>query len=80
MCERRVNEHLVVYLLRYVAEQPKVFLAIIGFIMTAVVYVDLKQFIAESTQCQRDTAKAISELAIRIQELEVRYDKFHPIK
>lgn len=80
MCDRRPQESFVVYLLRYVVEQPKAILALIGFGMAWVVYLDFKQYIYENTQCQRETAKALSELALRVQELETRYDKFHPIK
>lgn len=80
MCERRERESLLVYFLRYVVEQPKAILAVIGFAMAWVVYVDFKQYIYENTQCQRETAKALSELALRVQELEARYDKFHPVQ
>lgn len=80
MCERREKENMVAYLLRYVAEQPKAILALIGLIAASFVYIDFRSYINENTQCQRESVKVLTELTIRIQELEARFDKFHPIQ
>lgn len=80
MCERRENESMVAYVMRYVAEQPRSVLAVVAMVAVCAVYADLKSFISDSLDNQRETAKILSELSTRIQELEGRYDKFHPIK
>lgn len=41
---------MVVYLLRYVAEQPRALMALIGFLAAAYMYMDLMSFVRESTE------------------------------
>lgn len=54
MCQRKENEPLLVYLLRYVAEQPRALMALLGFLAAGYMYVDLMSFVRESTENMRE--------------------------
>lgn len=46
MCEKRPNEPWLAYMCRYVVEQPRAVLAVIGIAAAIVLYCDLRSFIA----------------------------------
>ncbi len=70
MCTRRDNEPFVVYLLRYAAEQPRTILAVIGLLAAGVMYCDLLAVFREQVQAYREVASQLSELNVRINDLE----------
>lgn len=72
MCERKQNEPMVVYLLRYVAEQPRALLAMLGFLAAGYMYVDLMAFVRENTANMRDIAAQMRDLCAQVGEANTR--------
>ena len=57
MCEKRPNEPWLAYMCRYVVEQPRAVLAVIGIAAAIVLYCDLRSFIAEQAEAQEKTIR-----------------------
>lgn len=70
MCQRKDHEPYVIYMLRYAAEQPRTILAVVGLAAAAVMYVDMRDLMREQVQAYREVAGQLSELNIRINDLE----------
>jgi signal transduction histidine kinase len=61
MCDRKENEPMMVYLLRYIVEQPRAILALLGFVAAAYMYIDLMAFVRENTQSMREITVEMRE-------------------
>ncbi|MBR5522461.1 MAG: hypothetical protein IKV82_03230 [Akkermansia sp.] len=72
MCVRKENEPLVVYLLRYVAEQPRAMLALLGFIAAGYMYFDLMAFVRENTASMRDIGEQVRVMSEQVREANTR--------
>jgi hypothetical protein len=74
MCQRKENEPWVAYVLRYVTEQPKALMAIIGFAAAAYMYFDLMTFVRENTAVQRENVVQLQEINVRLNHLEREHE------
>lgn len=74
MCERKENEPMVVYLLRYVAEQPRALMALIGFLAAAYMYMDLMSFVRESTDNMRVVGAKLEIAITKLEHLEREHE------
>lgn len=72
MCERQENEPMMVYLLRYVVEQPRAILALIGFIAAGYMYFDLMAFVRENTASMRDIGEQVRTMSEQVREANTR--------
>lgn len=70
MCQRKEHEPYVLYLLRYAAEQPRTILAVVGLVAAGVMYGDMRALMREQVQAYREVASQLSELNVRITDLE----------
>lgn len=77
MCEKRPNEPWLAYMCRYVVEQPRAVLAVIGLAAAIVLYCDLRSFIAEQAEAQEKTIRVLSEMSVRLQTIEHRMEVYH---
>ena len=77
MCEKRPNEPWLAYMCRYVVEQPRAVLAVIGIAAAIVLYCDLRSFIAEQAEAQEKTIRVLSEMSVRLQTIEYRMEVLH---
>lgn len=77
MCEKRPNEPWLAYMCRYVVEQPRAVLAVIGIAAAIVLYCDLRSFIAEQAEAQEKTIRVLSEMSVRLQTIEHRMEVLH---
>ena len=77
MCEKRPNEPWLAYMCRYVVEQPRAVLAVIGSAAAIVLYCDLGSFIAEQAEAQEKTIRVLSEMSVRLQTIEHRMEVLH---
>ena len=75
MCEKRPNEPWLAYVCRYLAEQPRAVLAVIGLIAASVLYCDLRSFIAEQSRAQEESVRVLTEMSTRLQTIEHRIEK-----
>lgn len=75
MCQRRENEPVWSYALRWVAEQPKTILAMVGLVAAGVIYVDFKNYLYEQSLLQKDTVRVLTELTARIEHIERRLEQ-----
>lgn len=62
---------MIVYLLRYIVEQPRAILALLGFIAAAYMYIDLMAFVRENTQSMREITVEMREFRAEVRA-EVR--------
>lgn len=74
MCDKRPDEPMVAYLLRYLVEQPRAILACIGLVAAGYMYFDLMTFVRESTSVQRDIGVQLREINTRLQHLEREHE------
>ena len=72
MCEKKEGEPMLVYLLRYIVEQPRAILALLGFIAAAYMYVDLMAFVRENTQSMREITTQVREMSEQVREANTR--------
>ena len=77
MCEKRPNEPWIAYACRYLAEQPRAVLAVIGLIAASVLYCDLRAFIAEQSRAQEESVRVLTEMSTRLQTIEHRIEILH---
>ena len=77
MCEKRPNELWLAYMCRYVVEQPRAVLAVIGIAAAIVLYCDLRSFISEQAEAQEKTIRVLSEMFVRLQTIEHRMEVLH---
>ncbi len=77
MCEKKPNEPWLAYACRYVVEQPRAVLAVIGLAAAIVLYCDLRYFIAEQARPQEKTIRVLSEMSVRLQPIEHRMEVYH---
>ena len=77
MCEKRPNEPWLAYVCRYLAEQPRAVLAVIGLIAASVLYCDLRAFIAEQSRAQEESVRVLTEMSTRLQTIEHRIEILH---
>ncbi len=70
MCQRKEHEPYLLYLLRYAAEQPRTILAVGGLVAAGVMYGDMRALMREQVQAYREVASQLSELNVRITDLE----------
>lgn len=73
MCDKKENEPMIVYLLRYVADQPRALMALLGFLAAGYMYVDLMSFVRESTMSMRELVTEVQsareEIVTKVQSL-----------
>lgn len=74
MCIRKENEPWWAYLARWLVEQPRAVLSVIGIIAAAVMYYDLKNYLQLQHAAEEETIKVLTELSIRIQHIEGRME------
>jgi hypothetical protein len=74
MCQRKENEPILVYLLRYFAEQPRSVLGFLGFAAAVYMYFDLMAFVRENTAVQRENVVQLQEINVRISHLEREHE------
>ncbi len=77
MCEKRPNEPWLAFFCRYIVEQPRAVLAVIGLSAAIVLYCDLRYFIAEQARAQEKTIRVLSEMSVRLQTIEHRMEVYH---
>lgn len=65
---------MVVYLLRYLAEQPRAILGVVGLIAAAYMYFDLMAFVRENTAIQRENVAQLQEINVRLSHLEREHE------
>ena len=75
MCQRKENEPFCVYFLRYLAEQPRAILAVIGFLAAAYMYFDLMSFVRENTAVQRENVAQLQEMNVRLSHQEREHER-----
>lgn len=76
MCVRKDGEPWWAYTARWVVEQPRAVLSVVGFVAAAVMYYDLKAYLQIQHDAQVETVKVLTELSIRMQTIEQRIDNF----
>jgi hypothetical protein len=74
MCQRKENEPMMVYLLRYLVEQPRAILACVGMVAAGYMYFDLMAFVRENTANMRDVAVQLREVNTRLLHLEREHE------
>lgn len=74
MCQRKENEPWILYLLRYLVEEPKAVMALVGFCAAAYMYFDLMSFVRENTAVQRENVKQLQEVNVRLLHLEREHE------
>lgn len=74
MCQRKENEHWILYLLRYFVEEPKAVMALVGFCAATYMYFDLMSFVRENTAVQRENVKQLQEVNVRLLHLEREHE------
>lgn len=74
MCQRKEAEPMLVYLLRYIAEQPRAILATVGLVAAGYMYFDLMAFVRENTANMRDVAVQLREVNTRLLHLEREHE------
>ena len=77
MCEKKPNEPWLAFFCRYIVEQPRAVLAVIGLAAAIVLYCDLRSFIAEQAEAQEKTIRVLSEMSVRLQTIEHRMEVYH---
>lgn len=71
MCERKQNEPWFAYAFRQVCEKPLAALACVGLIAAGFLYCDLRSLFHEQTEAYRQVGSQLSEMNVRISELEM---------
>lgn len=74
MCQRKDGEPWLVFILRYVTEEPKSIMALIGFVAAIYMYFDLMSFVRENTAVQRENVKQLQEVNVRLLHLEREHE------
>ena len=74
MCQRKQNEPWVSYILRYIVEEPKSIMAVIGFFAATYMYFDLMSFVRENTAVQRENVVQLQEINVRLNHLEREHE------
>lgn len=70
MCQRKENEPLLVYFMRYLTEQPQSIMAVVGFAAAAYMYVDLMDYVRENTTIMRDLKIEMHDANAHLKQLE----------
>lgn len=78
MCIRKENEPWWAYMARWLVEQPRVLLSIVGLVAAGVFYYDLRAYMLEQQEVQAKTVRVLTELSIRLQNIEKRVEKISP--
>lgn len=63
---------------RWLVEQPRVLLSIVGLVAAGVFYYDLRAYMLEQQEVQAKTVRVLTELSIRLQNIEKRVEKISP--
>jgi len=71
MCQRRENEPWYSYAFRQVCEKPAAVLACAGLVAAGFLYSDLRALFREQTEAYKQVAAQLTELNVRISELEL---------
>lgn len=75
MCApRKDGEPWVFYAFRWLADQPKMLLALCGCAAAVGVYVDARHFFADQTQAFREVGEQLKELNVRVSHLEREHE------
>ena len=74
MCEHRPNEPWWAYIARWLVEQPRVLLSVIGIAAAGVLYYDLREYMHYQQQVQNETVRVLTELTLRVENIEHRVD------
>jgi hypothetical protein len=61
-------------MLRYVTEEPKSIMALIGFVAAIYMYFDLMTFVRENTEVQRENVAQLQEINVRLNHLEREHE------
>ena len=72
MCIRKDNEPWWAYIARWLVEQPRVLLSVIGIAAAGVLYYDLRAYRREQHAVQAETVKVLTELTLRVENIEQR--------
>lgn len=75
MCEGKEGETLYSYAFRQVVEKPAAVLACIGLIAATILYMDLRDLFRQQTDSYRVVGEQMSEMNVRLSEIEHRLDK-----
>lgn len=75
MCEKRAGEPIYSYAFRQIVEKPAAVLACIGLIAAIILYNDLRDLFREQTATYRAFGEQISEMNVRLSEIEQRLNK-----
>lgn len=74
MCIRKDNEPWWAYIARWLVEQPRVLLSVIGIAAAGVLYYDLRAYMHYQQQVQNETVRVLTELTLRVENIEHRVD------
>lgn len=72
MCIRKDNEPWWAYIARWLVEQPRVLLSVIGIAAAGVLYYDLREYMHHQQQVQNETVRVLTELTLRVENIEQR--------
>lgn len=70
MCEHRPNEPWWAYIARWVVEQPRVLLSVIGIVAAGIFYYDLRSYMNFQQQVQTETVRVLNDLSLRLNAVE----------
>ena len=74
MCERKENEPWLVYLLRYIQEQPRVILAMLGIGAAVWLYIDMQTLIRAHAEVNERMIIVIEKLTSEVHENSIRLE------
>lgn len=74
MCERKANEPWFVYLLRYIQEQPRVILAMLGIGASVWLYIDMQTLIRSHAEVNQRMITVIEKLTAEVHENSIRLE------
>lgn len=74
MCRRKENEPLVVYMLRYIQEQPRVVMAFVAMACAVGVYMDMRTFIDKHMHTLGEMTTELKSINNRLEHLEREHE------
>lgn len=72
MCVRKENEAWIMWAFRQLCEKPGAVLSVLCVVAVCILYMDLRGLFQEQTEAYRAVAEKLSEMNVRISELEYK--------
>lgn len=77
MCVRKENEAWIMWAFRQLCEKPGAVLSVLCVVAVCILYMDLRGLFQEQTEAYRAVAEKLSEMNVRISELEYKVGREH---